>query len=100
MASLYCYPSCPFSAFRALKELKSEYPNKRLKIGLFGTKPHALGAILFRLMHPEITELIYDHPVRKEKRTSGAMAKHIFDVSDFMENRVEFKVALSTGRLR
>lgn len=92
--------SCPFSAFRALEGLKAEFPNKRVKLGLFGTKPHAIGAILFRLVYPKISELIYDHPVRKLKRTSGAKDKHIFDISDFLENKQSFRAGVSMGRLR
>ncbi|WCL53493.1 hypothetical protein [Gimibacter soli] len=96
----YASASCPFSAYRCLVELLKEFPQRKIKVGLFGTKPHALGAILFRLNYPDIVELIYDHPVRKIKRTSGAMIKHIFDISDFMENLPAYQETLTRGRLR
>ncbi|MCX6250568.1 MAG: hypothetical protein NTX61_07445 [Bacteroidetes bacterium] len=52
------------------KMLKSS-PSGRLKIAPIGTKPHAIGAILFAIKHPLKVELIYDNPKRVKKRTDG-----------------------------
>ena len=43
-----------------------------MKIAMVGTKPHALGAVLFALTNPARAELIYDHPIRKPGRTGGS----------------------------
>jgi len=57
--------------FYLLREIAGEYPNHLLKIAPIGTKLHALGAILFALLEPRPVELVYDHPIRKSKRTIG-----------------------------
>lgn len=100
MNVIYAKASCPFSLFFELCQLSEDYPNTNIKMGLMGTKPHALGCILFRLFNPKYSEIIYDHPIRKPKRTEGAYTKYIFDVSNFFENLPEHKVLLKSGRLR
>lgn len=81
---LYVTADCPFSAFHEIKMLSAKYPKLHLKIALIGTKPHALGGVLFRLAFPERSELLYDHPIKKQKRTRGFFKKHIFDVQAFL----------------
>jgi hypothetical protein len=97
---IYAKASCPFSLFFELCKLSEDYPNTNIKIGLMGTKPHALGGVLFRLFNPKYSEIVYDHPIRKPKRTEGAYTKYIFDISDFFENLPEHKSLLKSGRLR
>lgn len=63
--------NCPFSCFYLLQELARRYPNSTLKVAMIGTKPHALGAVMFALTSPSRIELIYDNPIRKEGRTDG-----------------------------
>lgn len=63
--------NCPFSCFYLLQELAQRYPNSTLKVAMIGTKPHALGAVMFALTSPSRIELIYDNPIRKEGRTDG-----------------------------
>jgi hypothetical protein len=48
---------------------------------LIGTKPHALGAVLFSLMSGCPTELVYDHPIRKPGRTDGTERLLVYHVS-------------------
>ena len=36
-----------------------------------GTKPHAIGAILYAIKNDDRVELIYDNPIRNVERTSG-----------------------------
>jgi hypothetical protein len=52
-----------------------------LQIAPIGTKPHALGAVLFCLSRPRSVELVYDHPIRKLGRTTGASRLLVYDVS-------------------
>jgi hypothetical protein len=70
--------SCPFEAYTLLREIGEEYPAAYMYIGLTGTKPHAVGAVLFALENPATTELIYDHPRRKPGRSSGIGVTHIY----------------------
>lgn len=63
--------NCPFSCFYLLQELAQCHPNSTLKVAMIGTKPHALGAVMFALTSPNRIELIYDNPIRKEGRTDG-----------------------------
>jgi len=43
----------------------------KIKLAPVGTKPHAIGAMLFAIKHPKDVELVYDNPKRKIVRTDG-----------------------------
>jgi hypothetical protein len=73
--------SCPFEAYKVLKNIKRTYPDHYFYIAPVGTKPHSLGAILFALHHPDCTEIMYDNPIRKSGRTSGTGTIHIYDLT-------------------
>ncbi|WP_152530631.1 hypothetical protein [Paraburkholderia dilworthii] len=74
----YARASCPFEAYSALFEIHRDNPGCFLHIAPTGTKPHALGAVWYALDHPRDTEIIYDHPIRKGKRTTGVGPTHIY----------------------
>lgn len=74
--------NCPFSAYYALEQILHESPGVSLKVAPIGTKPHALGAILFAIRCGEAVELLYDHPIRKDKRTSGASRVFVYHVGE------------------
>jgi hypothetical protein len=80
----YAAANCPFSLFYALEDIAADYPSHRLKIAPIGTKPHAIGAILYKIVRPESVELVYDHPIRKAKRTEGTARLLAYNVSSFM----------------
>ena len=73
--------NCPFSLYYALDELSRANPTRRMIVAPIGTKPHALGAILYYLDHSRTVEVLYDHPVRKEKRTLGTSRVCLYDLS-------------------
>lgn len=73
--------NCPFSLYHVLDELSQANPFRRMVIAPIGTKPHALGAVLYYLDHSPTTELLYDHPVRKARRTSGTSRVCVYDLS-------------------
>jgi hypothetical protein len=73
--------NCPFSIFYLLQEIASQHPLDVLKIATIGTKPHALGAVLFSLLSPRSIELVYDHPIRKASRTEGSSRVLLYEVS-------------------
>jgi hypothetical protein len=81
---MYARANCPFSVWYLLQDIAKAWPGKVLKVAPIGTKPHALGAVLFWATSPDIVELVYDHPVRKEKRTSGAWRTSVYHVTAFM----------------
>lgn len=81
----YAIASCPFSLFYLLDEIASMFPNDLMQVALIGTKPHALGAVLYAMSSLRPVELVYDHPIRKPERTSGASRTHVYDVSAFGE---------------
>jgi hypothetical protein len=80
--------NCPFSLFYVLEDIAHRYSTDHLKLGLTGTKPHALGAVLFALHTGRRVELVYDHVRRKANRTQGVDKCLVYAVSDFLPARV------------
>ena len=81
----YVDASCPFSLYSYLTELRRDAPGQYLQIATIGTKPHALGAMMFAIKDQEV-ELLYDHPIRRRGRTTGFARCHLYYVSMFLEN--------------
>jgi hypothetical protein len=79
----FAIANCPFSLYYQLEDIVRDYSGDRLKIAPIGTKPHALGAVLFVVSSSDPVELVYDHPIRKAKRTEGAARVLIYHVSRF-----------------
>lgn len=80
----YATANCPFSLYYALEDVAADYPSHKLKIAPIGTKPHAIGAVLYKIVRPESVELVYDHPIRKAKRTEGTARLLAYNVSSFI----------------
>lgn len=77
--------NCPFSLYYCLQDIVSAYVDGQFfKIGLIGTKPHALGAVLYTLQFPDRVELIYDHTIGKPKRSIGKSRCLVYPVSVFL----------------
>ncbi|SDG91848.1 hypothetical protein [Pelagibacterium luteolum] len=83
----YAKSNCPFSAFYVLDDIFKRYPKAHIKIGLIGTKPHALGATLFFLAKGDRVELVYDHVKRKKNRTKGFDRCLVYNVAEFFAER-------------
>lgn len=81
---LYAKANCPFSLYYVLDELAFLHRDLSISIALIGTKPHALGAVLFALKSRSNVELVYDYPVRKTKRTIGSARVLEYDVGTFV----------------
>jgi len=73
----------PFSVFYLLTDIAEERPHDLLKIAPIGTKPHALGAMLYAVTANRNVEFIYDHPIRKARRTNGTGRVLVYHVSSF-----------------
>jgi len=83
----YARANCPFSLFHVASDIMHRNAEKPLRIAPIGTKPHAVGAVLFVLANAssgQLVELVYDHPIRKAKRTSGASRVAVYYVSSFL----------------
>jgi hypothetical protein len=78
---LYAPGNCPFNCFYVLQQLARKNPLRLLKVAMIGTKPHALGAVMFSLISPDRIELIYDNPIRKAGRTDGSDRLLVYHVS-------------------
>lgn len=74
--------NCPFSLFYLLRDIHNEYPEHTLKLAPIGTKPHALGAVLYAMCEQRVgpVEIVYDHPIRKKGRTEGTGRLLTYDV--------------------
>lgn len=83
----YARANCPFSLFYVLDDIFASFDTEYVKIAPIGTKPHALGAVLKCIASNRPVELVYDHPKRKQQRTSGAFHCLVYDVSEFMPGR-------------
>ena len=75
--------NCPFTVLTVLQDIATAYASDHLKIAPIGTKPHALGAVLFVLSTGGQAELVYDHPIRKPDRTSGSARLLRYPLHDF-----------------
>jgi len=80
----FAIANCPFSLFYVLDEISSKHPHDLLKIAPIGTKPHALGAVLYNIARPRQVEMIYDHPIRKATRTAGSSRLLVYHLSLFV----------------
>jgi hypothetical protein len=76
--------NCPFSLYYQIAQLSEEFDDHVIKLGLVGTKPHSLGAILYAIRHEDRSEIIYDHVIRKVGRTTGAAKCLVYGISEFM----------------
>lgn len=57
--------------FLQLDNIEKHSEGFKLRIAPIGTKPHAIGAIVFAFLHQDNVELIYDNPKREMDRTKG-----------------------------
>ena len=74
-------------AYMLLKQISYDNRGQEMVVAPIGTKPHAIGAILYALKNPKTVELIYDNPKRSVHRTHGIGKVHVCNVSKlFNEN--------------
>jgi hypothetical protein len=57
--------------FLLLTKIIHKNKSAKLILAPIGTKPHAIGAILFAIKYPKQVEIVYDNPKRKTTRTDG-----------------------------
>ncbi|MFQ6556873.1 hypothetical protein Q7F05_13040 [Pseudomonas sp. Lb2C1-1] len=96
----YAPANCPFSCFYLLEEIAKDSAGQSLKIALIGTKPHALGAVLFTLANNTPVELVHDHPIRKAGRTGGTARLLVYHVSALFDEASALHSKRPTNRPR
>ena len=72
---------CPFGVRDLLGDIASEHSESYMYVAPIGTKPHALGALLYFLSCPSNCEIIYDHPTARRGGTSGIGKTHVYRVN-------------------
>lgn len=64
-----------------LQSIYQKNHNSRMVVAPIGTKPHAIGAIIYAVKHPNEVEILYDNPKRTLHRTNGVGRVSICDVT-------------------
>lgn len=77
--------SCPFEVIDALGKIRRDFQGHYMYLAPVGTKPHALGAIIFAAANEDDTEIMFDHPIRKVGRTGGVGLIHVYNFHDFSD---------------
>ncbi len=76
----FCGAANPAATVEILTQIYGELANKeRLFIAPIGTKPHGIGVALFTSDKSRIG-ILYDHPKRREERTSKVSRWHLYNV--------------------
>ena len=80
----FAIANSPTSAMERLRAIGQEYPDDLLKIAPLGTRPHALGAVLFALTSDAQVELVYDNPTPATQRSDGTGNILVYDVTSMV----------------
>ncbi|WP_426279954.1 hypothetical protein [Sphingomonas sp. NFX23] len=83
----YAKSNCPFSLYYEIERISKIRPDDLLRVGLIGTKPHALGAVLFAIANDDRTEIVYDNVLRRAGRTRGVRRCLVYSASDFLKGK-------------
>lgn len=70
--------SDPFALRSVLAQIGEEHPNHYMYVAPIGTRPHALGSLLYVLQKPESSEVLFDHPVSSEGSRKGRGRSHLY----------------------
>jgi len=77
----YCSANDPESAFECLERTRATLgDDKRMFVAPIGPKPCGIAAAIFASVYPDQVGLLFDHPRRKKKRSSGTDLWHRFTV--------------------
>jgi hypothetical protein len=78
--------SCPFDLFMAVDRISHSSRAPHVRIAPLGTKPHALGAVLYATAARHRVELLYDFAIPKPGMAEGSSTAWIYHVSEFMDS--------------
>ena len=68
----------PFALQSVLDRIDQEHPNHYMYVAPIGTRPHALGSLLYVQKKHESSEVLFDHPVSKEGSRMGKGPSHLY----------------------
>ena len=72
--------SDPFALKRILGEIHGGYPDYYMYVAPIGTRPHALGSLLYVSEHAELSEILFDHPLSLRGSRQGVGPSHIYRI--------------------
>ena len=74
-------------SYMTLKKISYDKREPNMIVAPIGTKPHAIGSILYAIKNPNKVELLYDNPKRNLHRTEGVGRILVCDITKlFNEN--------------
>jgi hypothetical protein len=77
----FCGAQNPLAAYEILVQVNKEREvGEEMFVAPIGTKPHGIAAALFAAENVDVG-ILYDHPKRRQKRTSKVSSWHLFDVA-------------------
>lgn len=68
----------PFALHALLVQIGEEYPEHYMYIAPIGTRPHALGSLLYVQDKPDSSEVLFDHPVSQKGSRQGRGLSHLY----------------------
>ncbi|MGE4340813.1 MAG: hypothetical protein AB7E55_33405 [Pigmentiphaga sp.] len=78
----YCSANDPEAAFECLERTRDTLgAEKRMFVAPIGPKPCGIASAIFASVYPKQVGLLFDHPRRKRKRSSGVDLWHQFTVT-------------------
>lgn len=78
----YCSANDPEAAFECLERTRDTLgADKRMFVAPIGPKPCGIASAIFASVYPDQVGLLFDHPRRKKKRSSGVDLWHKFTVT-------------------
>ncbi|MHC3923585.1 hypothetical protein [Alcaligenes nematophilus] len=78
----YCSANDPEAAFECLERTRETLgADKRMFVAPIGPKPCGIASAIFASVYPDQVGLLFDHPRRKKKRSSGVNLWHKFTVT-------------------
>ena len=84
---VYAEANSIVDSYLTLKKISYDYRDPNMIVAPIGTKPHAIGAILYAIKYSKKVELLYDNPKRSLHRTEGVGRILVCNISKlFNEN--------------
>ena len=81
MEIAYCAANDPEAAFERLETTRRALGHgNRMFVAPIGTKPCGIAAAIFASVYPEQVGLLFDHPRRRAKRSTGASRWHCYRI--------------------
>jgi hypothetical protein len=78
--------SCPFDLFDVVDKIYHASQMPFMRIAPLGTKPHALGAILYATAARTRVEILYDNAIPRRGMSQGSSNTWTYFVSEFMDS--------------